>query len=341
MLVWSLMVMGIATALIGLLPTYAAIGIWAPILLTLIRFVQGIGVGGEWAGAVLMAVEHSGHGRRGFHGSWPQMGVPAGLLLSTVVFTLVSTTMSEEQFLAWGWRVPFLLSVALIAVGLFIRLRVLESPAFERVKQEGREERLPLLTVLREHPRELLVGMGMRIGQNTVFYIYSVFVLSYGANTLHYPRTMMLAGVALASTVGLFTIPLWGHLSDRWGRRSLYLAGAIFSLAFAFPFFRLLGLGSVAIVWVALVLGMNLGHDLMYGPQAAWYSELFASHVRYSGASLVYQLASIAGGVAPLIATKLMATSGVNAVAAYVALTLLISAVAAWLAPETRQRELG
>jgi MFS family permease len=287
-----------------------------------------------------MAVEHSSAGRRGFHGSWPQMGVPAGLLLSTGVFALASTALSEEQFLSWGWRVPFLLSIALIAVGLFIRLKVMESPSFERMRRERREERMPLLAVLRQHPRELLVGMGMRVGQNTVFYIYTVFILSYGANTLHYPRTIMLAGVAIASFVGLFTIPLWGHLSDRWGRRSLYLAGAIISMAYAFPFFWLLGLGSVAIVWVALVLGMNIGHDLMYGPQAAWYSEMYGSHVRYSGASLAYQFASIAGGIAPLVATKLMATSGVHAVAAYVAFTLLISAVSAWAAPETREREI-
>ena len=340
-LVWSLVIMGVATALIGLLPTYASIGIWAPILLTLIRFVQGIGVGGEWAGAVLMAVEHSpGGNRRGFHGSWPQMGVPAGLLLSTGIFAIASTALSEEQFLSWGWRVPFLLSVALIGVGLFIRLRVMETPSFERVKQEQREQRVPLLTVLREHPRELLVGMGMRVGQNTVFYIYTVFVLSYGAATLGFSRSAMLTGVAIASTIGLFTIPLWGHLSDRWGRRPLYLAGAIFSLLYAFPFFWLLGLGSAAIVWLALVLGVNIGHDLMYGPQAAWYSELFGSHVRYSGASLVYQFASIAGGIAPLVATKLMATNGVNAVAGYVAFTLLISAVAAYYAPETKHREI-
>lgn len=341
MLVWSLVIMGVATALIGLLPTYAAIGIWAPILLTAIRFVQGIGVGGEWAGAVLMAVEHSGSERRGFHGSWPQMGVPAGLLLSTAVFALASTALSEEQFLSWGWRVPFLLSIVLIAVGLFIRLRVLESPAFERVKAERREERMPLLTVIREHPRELLVGMGMRIGQNTVFYIYTVFVLSYGAATLHYSRAVMLTGVAIASAIGLITIPFWGHLSDRLGRRPLYLAGAVLSLLYTFPFFWLLGLGSAPLVWLALVLGVNVGHDLMYGPQAAYYSEMFGSHVRYSGASLVYQLASIAGGVAPLIATKLMATSGVHAVAAYVAATLAISAIAAWMAPETRTRNLA
>ena len=340
MLVWSLVIMGIATALIGVLPTYAAIGIWAPILLTLIRFVQGIGVGGEWAGAVLMAVEHSGSDRRGFHGSWPQMGVPAGLLLSTGIFALASTLLTEEQFISWGWRLPFLLSIALIAVGLFIRLKVMESPSFERVKQEKREERLPLLAVIRQHPRELLVGMGMRVGQNTIFYIYTVFVLSYGAVTLHYPRTVMLTGVAIASAIGLFTIPWWGHLSDRIGRRRVYLLGALVSIFFAFPFFWMLGLGSPGLVWLAIVLGLNIGHDQMYGPQAAWYSEMYASQVRYSGASLAYQLASIAGGIAPLVATSLMATKGVNAVAAYLVFTLVISAVSAYYAPETRHREL-
>ena len=341
MLVWSLVIMGIATALIGLLPTYAWIGIWAPILLTVIRFIQGIGVGGEWAGAVLMAVEHSSAERRGFHGSWPQMGVPAGLLLSTGIFAVVSNSLSEADFLSWGWRLPFLLSIALIAVGLFIRLKVMESPSFERLKQENREERMPLLAVIRQHPRELLVGMGMRVGQNTIFYIYTVFVLSYGAATLHYPRTVMLTGVAIASVIGLFTIPYWGHLSDRIGRRRVYLMGALSSIFFAFPFFWMLGLGSTGLVWLAIVLGVNIGHDQMYGPQAAWYSEMYASQVRYSGASLAYQLASIAGGVAPLVATKLMATQGVNAVAGYVVFTLVISAVAAYFAPETRHKEIG
>ena len=341
MLVWSLLLMGVATALIGVLPTYASIGIWAPLLLVLIRFTQGIAAGGEWAGAVLLAVEHSGGSRRGFHGSWPQMGVPGGLLLSTGAFAAASSFMSEESFLAWGWRIPFLLSVALVAIGLFIRLRVMESPAFERIKAEKREARLPLLQVIQEHPRELLVGMGMRFGQNSIFYLYSVFVLSYGVSSLHYSRSALLGGVAIASGIGLFTIPLWGHLSDKIGRRPVYLAGAVISLLLVFPFFRIMGLGSTVLTWLAMVAVMNVGHDLMYGPQAAYYAELFGSHVRYSGASLVYQLASIGGGIAPLVSTKLLVTRGINAVAAYIAATLLITVIAAWFAPETRARDLG
>ena len=340
-LVWSLLLMGVATALIGVLPTYASIGIWAPLLLVLIRFTQGIAAGGEWAGAVLLAVEHSGGSRRGFHGSWPQMGVPGGLLLSTGAFAAASSFMSEESFLAWGWRIPFLLSVALVAIGLFIRLRVMESPAFERIKAGKREARLPLLQVIQEHPRELLVGMGMRFGQNSIFYLYSVFVLSYGVSSLHYSRSALLGGVAIASGIGLFTIPLWGHLSDKIGRRPVYLAGAVISLLLVFPFFRIMGLGSTVLTWLAMVAVMNVGHDLMYGPQAAYYAELFGSHVRYSGASLVYQLASIGGGIAPLVATKLLVTRGINAVAAYIAATLLITVIAAWFAPETRARDLG
>lgn len=342
MLVWSLLLMGIATALIGLIPTYATIGVWAPILLTFLRFMQGIGVGGEWGGAVLMAVEHSGGERRGFHGSWPQMGVPAGSLLSTGVFFLFSNSLSEGQFLAWGWRVPFLLSTILIAVGLFVRLRILETPAFEKVKAAKREARVPLVQVLREHPREVLVGLGMRLAQNALFYFFTVFVLSYGQQTLGYTKNMMLAGVAIAAFTGLFSTPLWGHLSDRFGRRPLYLAGALFSTFYALPFFWLIGLGPGLPVVIAIVLGLNFGHDMMYGPQAAYFSELFGAHVRYSGASLVYQLASVvSGGLSPLVATWLLARYGTRSVAAYMAAMSLITVVATWLAPETHRRDIG
>jgi metabolite-proton symporter len=340
MLVWSLLLMGIATALMGLTPTYDQIGIWSPVLLVVLRFVQGIGVGGEWGGAVLLAVEHSGGARRGFHGSWPQMGVPAGLLLSTGVFAWLSSALPESAFLAWGWRVPFLISVVLVGVGLFIRLRILETPAFARVQQARRESRMPLLDLLRDHRREVLVGMGMRFGQNVVFYIYTVFVLSYGETSLGYPRALMLRGVMLTSLIGLFSIPLWSHLSDRIGRRPVYIAGAAISLLIAFLFFPMIE-SSPAFIGLAMVLAVNVGHDMMYGPMAAYLSELFGTHVRYSGASLVYQLTSVfSGGLAPFISTLLLARHGSGAVGAYIAGCCAVTLVAASLAPETHRVDL-
>ena len=337
MLVWSLSLMGLASTLIGLTPTYSQIGIWAPILLTVLRFCQGIAAGGEWGGAVLLAVEHSAGERRGFHGAWPQMGTPAGLLLSTGAFAVTSSLLPEPAFLAWGWRIPFLLSIVLVAIGLFIRLRVMESPAFERLRDARRESRAPLLDVFREHPREVLVGMGIRFAQNLVFYIYTVFVLSYGEKTLGYPRSVMLRGVMIASFLGLFATPFWSYLSDRVGRRPILLAGGIFLLAFSFPFFWLFERGP-AFVPIAMILAMNIGHDMMYGPMAATLSELFGTHVRYSGASLVYQLTSVAsGGIAPFIATLLLAKYGIGAVAAYVAASCALTVIATLFLPETHR----
>jgi len=339
-LVWSLLIMGVATACIGLIPTYDTIGVWSPILLVFLRFMQGIGVGGEWGGAVLLAVEHSGGDRRGFHGSWPQMGVPAGLLLSTGVFATMNSRLSESAFLSWGWRVPFLVSVVLIAIGLFIRLRILETPVFEKVRETNRESRSPLLDVFRHHPREVLVGMGMRFAQNVLFYVYTVFVLSYGEKTLGYPRSALLRGLVIVSILGLVSIPFWSYLSDRVGRKPIYLAGSVIALASAFPFFWILGMGP-AYIALAMVLGMNLGHDMMYGPMAAYFSELFVTRVRYSGASFVYQLTSVfSGGLAPFIATILLAKHGANAVAAYVAACCVITLIATLFAPETRRRTL-
>jgi MFS transporter, MHS family, shikimate and dehydroshikimate transport protein len=339
MLVWSLLLMGAATLLIGFLPTYSSIGVWAPVLLVAVRFLQGIGVGGEWGGAVLMAVEHSPEGKRGLHGSWPQMGVPAGLLLSTGIFALVSSRLSEAEFLSWGWRVPFLLSVLLIGVGLFVRLKLLETPAFTRLEAEQKTERAPLVRVLRDHPREVLVGMGMRFAQNVLFYIYTVFVISYGEKTLGYTKNTMLGGVATGAAVGLLSIPLFGALSDRFGRRPVYLAGAVISLLYCFPFFWVMGMGP-AWVPLAIVLGLNVGQDLMYGPQAAYFSELFSTRVRYSGASLVYQLTSVfSGGLAPFIATLLLARHGPLSVAAYMAGACMLTVIATLLAPETHRAE--
>lgn len=341
MLVYSLLIMGVATFLIGLLPTYESVGVLAPVLLVVMRFAQGIGIGGEWGGAVLMAVEHSPHGQRGFNGSWPQMGVPAGLLLSTLVFALTSL-LPETEFLAWGWRVPFLLSIVLIGVGLFIRLRILETPAFTQMKAARKETRRPLAEVFQTYPKHVLLGIGMRLAENGPFYVLTVFVLSYCETQLKLPRSIPLIGVILAATIGLFAIPSYGALSDRVGRRPVYLGGALFTMFFAFPFFWLLDTRSPALIWLAIVLAVNLGHDAMYGPQAAYLAELFGTRVRYTGASLSYQLSSVlAGGLAPLVATALLVSVGRSAVAAYVSLMGLVTVISTWLASETFLHDLG
>jgi MHS family shikimate/dehydroshikimate transporter-like MFS transporter len=342
MLIYSLLIMGIATFVIGLLPTYASLGIWAPILLVTMRFAQGIGVGGEWGGAVLMAVEHSTPGSRGFHGSWVQMGVGAGLLLSTLTFTLFSSNLSQAQFLVWGWRIPFLLSVILVGVGLFIRLRIFESPIFARLKEVQGEAQQPLVEVVRSQARHVLLAMGMRFAENGPFYIMSVFVLSYGEAHLRLPRSIMLTGVIIASTLSLLVIPAYGALSDRIGRRPVYQAGALFTLLFSFPFFWLLETRSSGLIWLAIVLAVNVGHDPMYAVQAAYFSELFGTRVRYTGASLSYQLSSVfAGGLAPLIATALLAWIGSPAVAGYMALMGVITVLSTYLATETFRDEIS
>jgi metabolite-proton symporter len=342
MLVYSLIIMGVATFLIGLLPTHASIGVWAPVLLVVLRTAQGIGVGGEWGGAVLMAVEHAPPHRRGFAGSWPQMGVPAGLLLSTLVFNLFTTNLSEAQFLAWGWRIPFLLSALLIVVGVFIRLNVVESPAFVEVVKSQSRQAQPLIVAVRDYRRNVLLAMGMRVAENGIFYVYTVFVLSYGPGELGLARDTMLWGVTLAALGGLIAIPLYGALSDRVGRRPVYLFGALFSLAYAFPFFWLLATRSTEIIWLAIVVGVAVGHNAMYGPQAAYFSELFGADVRYSGASLGYQLASVLSGApAPFIATALLASFGSGAVALYVVFLSAVTVVAAYLAPETYKSHFG
>ena len=345
MLVTSLMIMGVATFLIGCLPTHASIGIAAPILLVVLRFAQGIGVGGEWGGAVLMAVEHAPKGKRGLFGAAPQMGVPAGLLLSTVAFTVVQNITTEGQFMAWGWRIPFLVSIVLVAVGLFVRLAVLESPAFKAVKESGGQAKeMPIVELVKTQKRDVLSAMGMRIAENGCFYIFTVFVLAYGEDTLNLSKNTMLTGVIIAASIGLFTIPLYGALSDRFGRRTLYMAGALFTLAFAFPFFALLNTKEPVLIWLAIVLAINVGHDLMYGPQAAYFSELFATRMRYTGASVGYQLASVfGGGFAPLIAVALLAAGGGKPylVAAYMMGMGVITVVATYFARETFRSDIA
>ena len=344
MLVTSLLIMGVATFLIGCLPTHASIGVLAPILLVLLRFAQGIGVGGEWGGAVLMSVEHAPKGKRGFYGAFPQMGVPAGLLLSTVAFITVQNATTEDQFMAWGWRIPFLISIVLVAVGLFIRLAVMESPAFKEIKESGTASDKPLVDLVKEHKRDVLTAMGMRIAENGCFYIFTVFVLVYGEETLNMPKSTMLTGVIIAAAIGLFTVPFYGALSDRVGRRKLYMAGAVFTLLFVYPFFELLQTKEPVLIWLAIVLGVNVGHDLMYGPQAAYFSELFATRMRYTGASVGYQLAAVfGGGFAPLIAVALLAAGGDDPylVALYMMGLGVITVVATYFARETYRSDIG
>ena len=340
MLVLTLVIMGVATFFIGLLPTYAQIGPAAPVALVILRVAQGFGVGGEWGGAVLMAVEHAPPGRRGFYGSWPQIGVPAGLMLSTGVFSIFAS-LPEDQFLSWGWRVPFLLSALLVIIGLFIRMRIVETPAFSKVQEEATGSRQPILEVLRRYPREVLIAMGARFAENGAFYVYSVFVLTYGTQQVHMPRQVILNAILLASGCELFAIPFYGALSDRLGRRPVYLFGAIMTPVLAYPLFRLFDTGSAALVMVALVGVFTLSHAAMYGPQAAFLSEMFGTRVRYSGASLGAQLSSvIAGGLSPFIAAYLLRSYGRDAIVLYVIFMAAVTVVAVLAASETHRDDL-
>jgi metabolite-proton symporter len=339
MLVLTLVMMGAATFCIGLLPTYQTIGAWAAVLLVVLRVVQGFGVGGEWGGAVLMAVEHAPPGSRGFYGSWPQIGVPAGLVIATAVFAVFSR-LPEDAFMSWGWRVPFLLSALLVLVGLLIRVKILETPAFARVKDSKREARQPIVEVLQAYPKQVLLAMGARFAENGAFYIYSAFVLVYATQQVKMPQQVVLNGILIGAGLELFAIPFFGALSDRVGRRPVYLFGAVVTALFAFPLFWMLDTASPMLVAAALVVAFVLSHGAMYAPQAAFLSELFGTRVRYSGASLGAQLASVlAGGLSPFIATALLARFGRTALASYVIAMALVTIVAVLVASETASHD--
>jgi metabolite-proton symporter len=347
MLSATLIIMGAATFGIGLLPTYERIGVGAPILLVALRILQGFGLGGEWGGAVLMAVEHAPAHRRGFYGSWPQMGAPAGMLVANAVFALFHGSLTDEQFVSWGWRVPFLLSAVLIGIGAFIRHSVAESPAFRAhqaaaaAKASSAPPKLPILEVVRTYPKQILLAMGARFAENGFFYIVTVFVLSYGTQQAGQTQSTMLNCVLLASCVHLVVIPAFGALSDVLGRRPVYLAGAAAVALLAFPFFWLIDTRTVGLIWLAIALGL-IAHAAMYGPQASFFSELFGTRVRYSGASLGYQLASVfAGGLSPLIATALLKESGARAVSIYMVGLALITLVSVYLSAETFRENLS
>lgn len=340
MLVMTLIIMGVATTLVGLLPTYESIGIWAPVLLVVLRFLQGFAVGGEWGGATLMAVEYAPPGRRGFFGSWPGMGIPAGLVVATAVFT-ASSSLPPEQFLSWGWRVPFLVSIVLVAVGLFVRLKILETPAFQQMQESGGSSELPVLDVFRYYWRSLLLTMGAFFLLNGGFYVTVTFMLAYGTQNIGVDSGTMLTGVLIAGTVQIFAIGAFAALSDRVGRRPVYLGGAVFLLLFSFPLFWMVNTGVAPLIWLAMSIAI-VALGAMYGPSGAFFSELFSTRVRYSGASLGYQLASaVAGGFAPVIAVALLSAYGYPAVALYMIVMALITITAVYLATETYQRDIS
>jgi len=305
-LIASLLLMGVATFLVALVPTYQRIGIWGAIILTVLRFVQGVGVGGEWGGSVLLSMEWARSAKhRGFIASWPQFGVPAGLFLANLA-VLVFSRLSGDQFLEWGWRLPFFLSIILVAVGFYIRLGILETPVFTRLAAENKIERTPIAEVIRRQPKEIVLTALCRMGEQAPFYIFTAFVFAYGTTTLHVGRDFLLFAVLSGSLLSFVSIPLFGHLSDRIGRKRVYMFGAVVTGAFGFIYFALLNTTQPALVFVAVLLSL-IPHDIMYGPQAALIAESFTGRLRYSGASLGYQLASvIAGGPSPLIATWLL-----------------------------------
>ncbi|MFI5614321.1 MFS transporter [Amycolatopsis sp. NPDC051903] len=312
MLVASLVLMGLATAAVGVLPTYGSAGVLAPVLLVVLRVLQGISAGGEWGGAALMAVEHAPEGRRGRYGSFSQIGVPAGLILAQLVFFVVSGALSPEDFRSWGWRVPFLVSLVLVAVGLAIRLRVAESPVFARLRDTGERSRVPIVEVLRQRPREVLVAAVSFIANTALGYVFFAYLLSYGTSVLHLSSTTMLVEIILGSVVWLVSIVAAASWSDRVGRKRVYLVGSVLLVVWSIPFFLLVDTRQPWLLGVAVVV-LNLGLGATYGPQSALFAELFEPRFRYSGASFAYAVGAVlGGGFAPLIATALQTSTGTS-----------------------------
>ncbi|HWL96958.1 MAG TPA: MFS transporter [Nocardioidaceae bacterium] len=339
-LVVTLTMMGLATFAMGLMPTFAAIGIWAPILMVVLRFAQGMAVGGEWGGAVLMAVEHSDKKRRGFFGSFAQVGSAVGGLMSTGMFLLMQQ-LPEDDFLAWGWRVPFLVSIALVGVGLFIRLRIMESPVFTQVKETHRTVKVPVVELMRKDSRNVLLAAGMYLAHGVLFYAMTVYTLAYTTSEYGLAENRYLVGVTAAGAVQILTIPTWGILSDRLGRRPVIIFGTLFIAVFAIPLNFMITSQVTVLAWVAVVVSICIGHNAVYSPTAALYSEMFPAHVRYSGASIGYQLGGAIAGFVPLIATALVGAAGGSywPIAALIAVSALIGFVCVLLVRPVAQSE--
>jgi metabolite-proton symporter len=360
-LVTALMIMGVATTLIGFLPTYATIGIAAPLILTLLRFAQGFAVGGQWGGAMLLVTENAPPNKRGFYGAFAQAGAPVGLILANLSFIAVLAIFSEEQFMAWGWRIPFLFSIVLIGISMYVQLHLEDTPAFialQKLQAEQTEndnlnpqentslkptrQGSPILEVIRSHPREITLAAGAFLAVQVTFYILVAFVVAYGTHPagLSLPRQMMLTAVLISSCVQIPTLFLSAAYSDRFGRRGIYMLGAVLSGIWAFALFPLIDTGDF--IWIVVAIsGGQLFLSMMYGPQAALLAELFSTHVRYSGASLGYQLGAILGGAfAPIIATALWGTFGTVYVAGYIACASILTLVSVLMLTETRGTDL-
>jgi MHS family shikimate/dehydroshikimate transporter-like MFS transporter len=342
-LVLTILIMGIATFLIGLLPTYASVGIWAPIMLLFLRVFQGIGIGGEWGGAVLMAVEHSPAGKRGFYGSWPQIGVPAGLLLSSGMVYLLSY-LPEADFFSWGWRIAFLISAVLVAVGLYIRLKIMETPAFTRIQESNKLVHVPFFELWRTHGKNTLLGLGARYIEGVTFNIFGVFIVGYIAGTLGLPRQTALAGVMIASAIMIIMLPIYGNLSDKIGRRRMFgVAGLLIGLL-SFPAFWLIQSKDPLLIWIAIAVPFAIVYPAVYGPQAALFSELFDTRVRYTGISFVYQFSGIyASGLTPIIATALLPAGGNKPwlICGYILMVSIISAASVFAMTEAHKRDMA
>jgi metabolite-proton symporter len=331
----TLFLMAFGTVFIGLLPTYQSIGIAAPIILVLLRIIQGIGVGGEWGGSVLLSMEWGHEKRRGLAASWPQMGVPIGLVLSTGVVRITSGITGTEGFAAYGWRIPFILSILLIGVGLFVRMRVVESPEFEAVRKANKVVKNPLIEVFKRQPKQVLLTALVRTSEQAPFYLFITFVLTYAVKQLKLNSNSILDDTLIAAALGLISIPVFGRLSDRFGRRRVYGIGIVLTAVFAFPYFGLLNTGNAFLVGLAIILSLML-HDVQYGPQAALIAESFDADIRYTGAGMGYQLASVvAGGPAPLIAAALLqATGDSTSISIYIIICCAISMLALILLPK-------
>ncbi|MFC8411336.1 MFS transporter [Arthrobacter sp. NPDC057259] len=335
----TLFLMAFGTVLIGFLPTFQAIGVAAPILLTLLRIIQGIGVGGEWGGSVLLSMEWGHQQRRGFSASWPQIGVPLGLVLSTGVVRITSGITGTEGFASFGWRIPFIISILLIGVGLFVRMRVIESPEFEAIRKSNKVVRNPLIEVIKRQPKEILLSALVRMSEQAPFYLFITFVITYAVKHLQLNSNSILDDTLIAAALGLVSVPLFGRLSDRFGRRRVYGVGIVLTALFAFPYFALLDTREPFIVGVAIVVSLIL-HDIQYGPQAALIAESFDADIRYTGAGLGYQLASVvAGGPAPLIAAALLAQYGNStAIALYIIACCAVAMLALIFLPKAGHR---